>query len=197
EQLDKILAVRERTPGLRKIVVFDMEGLRGFSDPQVISLEELIMLGRARAREHPAEWEARIAMPKAGGMAIIVYTSGTTGPYKAAIGIGAKASAYEVDGKPVPLSLRIARAAADWLVLKNIRVILGLNRIRWAITGAAPISPDLIAWYWAMGVKMYEVYGQTENAGLATSNYPGHLKVGSIGSACPGTAVQVSPQGEI
>ncbi len=95
------------------------------------------------------------------------------------------------------LPLRMARAAADWLVLKNIRVILGLNRIRWAITGAAPISPDLIAWYWAMGVKMYEVYGQTENAGLATSNYPGHLKVGTIGQAAPGTEVKLSPQGEI
>ena len=90
-----------------------------------------------------------------------------------------------------------ARAAADWLVLKNIRVILGLNRIRWAITGAAPISPDLIAWYWAMGVRMYEVYGQTENAGLATSNYPGHLKVGTIGQTAPGTELKLSPQGEI
>ena len=64
EQLDKILAVRERTPGLRKIIVFDMEGLRGFSDPQVMSLEELIALGEQRAREHPTEWESRIAMPQ-------------------------------------------------------------------------------------------------------------------------------------
>src|SRR4029079_11834152 len=85
EQLDKILAVRERTPGLRKIVVFDMEGLRGFSDPQVISLEALSALGETYAREHPAEWESRIAMPKAAEVAIIVYTSGTTGPSKGAM----------------------------------------------------------------------------------------------------------------
>ena len=51
EQLDKILAVRERTPGLRKIIVFDMEGLRTFSDPQVMSLDELTRAWRgARAR---------------------------------------------------------------------------------------------------------------------------------------------------
>ena len=51
EQLDKILAVRERTPGLRKIIVFDMEGLRTFSDPQVMSLDELTRARRgARAR---------------------------------------------------------------------------------------------------------------------------------------------------
>ena len=96
--------------------------------------------------------------------------------YQAAIALGHKASAYELEGKPVPALLRAARAIGDWLVLKNIRVVLGLDRIRWAVTGAAPISPDLIAWYWAMGVQMYEVYGQTENAGLATSNYPGHAQ---------------------
>jgi long-chain acyl-CoA synthetase len=97
----------------------------------------------------------------------------------------------------VPLPLRIARAVADRLVLKNIRVMLGLDRMRWAITGAAPISPDLIAWYWAMGVKMYEVYGQTENAGLATANKPGKLKVGTIGTSAPETELKLSPQGEI
>ena len=48
-----------------------------------------------------------------------------------------------------------------------------------------------------MGVRMYEVYGQTENAGLATSNYPGHLKVGTIGQTAPGTELKLSPQGEI
>ncbi len=44
---------------------------------------------------------------------------------------------------------------------------------------------------------MFEVYGQTENAGLATANWPGHIRIGSIGSACPGTEVKLSPQGEI
>jgi long-chain acyl-CoA synthetase len=75
--------------------------------------------------------------------------------------------------------------------------MLGLNRIRYAATGAAPISPDLIRWYWALGIKMYELYGQTENTGLATSNYRGHIKIGSIGPACPGTELKISPQGEI
>ncbi len=117
--------------------------------------------------------------------------------YRAAIALGYKASAYEVRGQRPPALLRMARAVTDWLALKNIRVLLGLNRIRWAVTGAAPISPDLVAWYWALGVRMYEVYGQTENAGLATSNHPGALKVGSIGVAAPDTGLKLSPQGEI
>jgi long-chain acyl-CoA synthetase len=303
EQLDKILAVRGRTPGLRKIVVFDMEGLRGFADPQVMPIEELYALGRAHASAHPELWQQRIALAKPDDVAIIVYTSGTTGPskgamlthrniifqvgafkrigiqiaetdealnflplchvaerfggcynhiaamhivnfaeapdtvpqnlrevaphfllavprvweklysgitialkegtalgrlaYRAAIGLGMKASAYEIAGKTVPAPLRVARAIADRLVLKNMRVLMGLDRMRWAITGAAPISPDLINWYWALGIKMYEVYGQTENAGLATSNAPGTIKVGSIGVAAPGTELELSPQGEI
>ena len=82
-------------------------------------------------------------------------------------------------------------------MLKNIRVVMGLDRIRYAVTGAAPISPDLINWYWALGIRMYEVYGQTENAGLATANYPGRAKIGTIGIAAPGTEVKLSPNGEI
>ena len=87
-----------------------------------------------------------------------------------------------------------ARSATGWCS-RTSACVLGLDRIRWAITGAAPISPDLIAWYWAMGVKMYEVYGQTENAGLATSNYPGHLKVGTIGQAAAGHRAQAVAAG--
>jgi long-chain acyl-CoA synthetase len=117
--------------------------------------------------------------------------------YRAAIGLGLKASAFELAGKPVPAPLRLGRAVGDWLVLKNIRVMLGLDRIRYAVTGAAPISPDLIGWYWALGIRMFEVYGQTENAGLATANWPGHVRIGSIGSAAPGTEVKLSPEGEI
>src|SRR2546423_13835641 len=111
--------------------------------------------------------------------------------------LGSRPSAFEIEGKPVPALLRTARAIGDRLVLKNIRVVLGLDRIRWAVTGAAPISPDLIAWYWAMGVKTYELYGQTENAGLATSNHPGRLKIGTIGQVEAGTELKLSPQGEI
>lgn len=303
EQLDKILAVRERTPDLVKIIVFDLEGLRDFRDPQVMSLAELREHGKKYIGKNPGVWEQRIAKPKADDVAIIVYTSGTTGPskgallthrniifqggaferinlaihdtdealnflplchvaeriggcynhiasmhivnfaeapdtvpqnlrevaphiflavprvweklysgvtialkdgtalgrvaYKTAISLGRKASEYELQGRAVPIALRMARAVGDWLVLKNVRVVMGLNRIRYAATGAAPISPDLISWYWALGIRMYEVYGQTENAGLATSNLPGKIKIGTIGLPSPGTEVKLSEHGEI
>ena len=55
---------------------------------------------------------------------------------------------------------------------------------RFAGTGAAPIAPDLIKWYRALGVDMREVYGQTENCGLATG-MPDRIKLGTVGTAAP------------
>jgi long-chain acyl-CoA synthetase len=85
EQLDKALEVRNLLPLLRKIVVFDTEGLRGFSDPGVISLKELRELGIAYAKDHPTELRSRSAAVKPKDLAILVYTSGTTGKPKGAM----------------------------------------------------------------------------------------------------------------
>src|SRR3990167_6039931 len=85
EQLDKALEVRAQLPGLRKIVVFDMEGLRDLSDPGVISLEALRALGRDYAVKHAGALEQRVASCQPGDLAILVYTSGTTGKPKGAM----------------------------------------------------------------------------------------------------------------
>ncbi len=117
--------------------------------------------------------------------------------YAWAMGIGEKRASYLMDGKTPPIMTRIAYWIANRLVLHNIKTLMGLHRLRWAGTGAAPISPDLIKWYWAMGIRLYEVYGQTENTGVATSNTPSHLKVGSIGVPAPDTEMKLSDDGEI
>ena len=85
EQLDKALEVRARLPHLRKIVVFDMDGLHRFSDPMVISLEELRRLGAEHHRAHPELWEQRLAARRPEDLAILIYTSGTTGKPKGAM----------------------------------------------------------------------------------------------------------------
>ena len=85
EQLDKALEVRERLPRLHQIVVFDMEGLRDFVDPRVISLAALRELGRATCETHPGALDARVAACRPEDLAILVYTSGTTGRPKGAM----------------------------------------------------------------------------------------------------------------
>jgi hypothetical protein len=85
EQLDKILACRARCPTLEKIVVFDMEGLSGFSDPMVLSLDEFLALGRNHMQGREALWNEMIESRSPNDLAILVYTSGTTGPPKGAM----------------------------------------------------------------------------------------------------------------
>src|SRR5690606_24432463 len=80
EQLDKYLAIRERVPSLKKVIVYDMEGLRDFADPMVIPIEQLYELGFAYDKAHPEEWEKRIDAAEAEDLMILIYTSGTTGP---------------------------------------------------------------------------------------------------------------------
>ena len=60
EQLDKVLEVRERTPTLEKIVIFDMEGLRKLDDPMCLSFDALLELGREYGDAHPEVWDAEI-----------------------------------------------------------------------------------------------------------------------------------------
>lgn len=117
--------------------------------------------------------------------------------YKLAIGIGYRIAEARLEGQEPGLGLKIAFWFADQLVLRNIKRIIGIDRCKWLVTGAAPISPDLIKWYLALGKDMREVYGQTENVGLATSPPEYRVKLGSIGLAVPNTQVKLSPEGEI
>src|ERR1700709_1325585 len=85
EQLDKILSCRARCPPLGKIVVFDMEGLNAFSDPMVMSLAEFMALGANHLQGRETLWSEMVGSRGAGDLAILVYTSGTTGPPKGAM----------------------------------------------------------------------------------------------------------------
>ncbi|MFH1626290.1 MAG: AMP-binding protein [Pseudomonadota bacterium] len=85
EQLDKVLEVRVNLPKLEKIITIDMEGLKHFRDPMVISLDELIGLGRDLEERDPNLFEARLNEPDAQDTALLIYTSGTTGPPKGAM----------------------------------------------------------------------------------------------------------------
>jgi len=85
EQLDKALVFRKNTPSLKKIIVWDMEGLRHFKDPMVMSFEELIDLGDKARKEDPSMFYKLIETTHAEDIAGIIYTSGTTGRPKGAM----------------------------------------------------------------------------------------------------------------
>lgn len=117
--------------------------------------------------------------------------------YKWAIGAGYKIADKKLNGETPNKLEEFKFWLADHLVLKNVKRLLGLDRAHYLGSGAAPISPDLIKWYWALGLSMYEVYGQTENTGVATTNLPDQYKLGTVGVAAPETEVRISDEGEI
>ncbi|QRR33450.1 long-chain fatty acid--CoA ligase [Hydrogenophaga sp. YM1] len=303
EQLDKTLAVRAQLPLLRKIVVVDMEGLRDFHDDQVISLDALRALGRDHLAQHPQMLEQRVAGVGPDDLAILVYTSGTTGKpkgamhshkglvytvrgynailprydsdecmcflplchiaermggeyfslytgarlnfvenpetvpenvreiaptvftavprvwekfysgvmialkeasrlqqaaYAWAIGVGQRVADHVLKGEAVPGGLKLRFRLARLLVLDNVRKLIGIHRSRFLVTGAAPISPDLVRWYLALGVPMLEVWGMTETCGASTGVPAQRIKPGSIGPAAQYNEVRLdAATGEI
>lgn len=117
--------------------------------------------------------------------------------YQFALDLGKRRAVHLKNNKKAPLGLRLVVAIFDFLVLKNIRMTLGIDKCRWITTGAAPIAPELIEWYWSLGVPMFEVYGQTECSGLATCNLPEAHRIGSVGKAAEGVEVALSSDNEI
>ena len=302
EQLDKILEVRGECPSLKQIIVFDMEGLNDFHDDQVLSYEEFLKIGEKTNQENPNLWESLVNNVSPDDIAILVYTSGTTGPSKGAminhtnllysintgydifdvmeheeqlsflplchilersvsvmiplktgavvnfaesidtvpenirevsptvfiavpriwekfyssitilmkdatfvgkffyqfsINVGSKYKEYFIDGKEPPLSLKLSYWICNQLVLKNIKKLLGLNNCRYALSGAAPISPDLINWYLSLGIDMREGWGMTETAGVGTAFYSREIKLGHVGRAVNDSEVRIAQDGEI
>ena len=117
--------------------------------------------------------------------------------YRRAIACGHRRAAYLMEGRPVPFRLEARYRVWDWLVLANLRRMIGFDRARRVTTGAAPISPDLLCWYWAIGLVMLEGYGQTESSGILSVNLPDRNKVGSVGLAVPGVELRVADDGEL
>ncbi len=85
EQFDKALVFRENTPKLRKLIVWDMEGLKHFKDPMLMSFQELLELGRETDLKNPNLFRELTELAQPEDPAGIIYTSGTTGPPKGAL----------------------------------------------------------------------------------------------------------------
>ena len=300
EQLDKALEVRNQLPSLERIVVMDPEGLGEFSDPQVMTLDELRALGRAAW--DPEGLQARLRDASEEDVAILLYTSGTTGPpkgamlthrnllwtaealgranalyptdsslsflplshiaermlsvylplvwgfvvyfaesldtlfqnlqevrptilfavprlweklysqltlhmreadplkraaYELALRVGRRYALARLGGEPLSPGLRAAHALAELWVLRPLRRRLGLDRVRFAVSGAAPIAPEILEFYHALGVRIREVYGQTEGSGPTTIHQGDAIRLGTVGQPLPGVEVRLAEDGEI
>jgi long-chain acyl-CoA synthetase len=133
------------------------------------------------------------------GISILVSDATQMGKlaYKLAVKAGMKRADYVIGGGKAPALVELQFKIWDFLVLRNLRRMTGLSRLRLGTSGAAPISPELLKWYRAIGVPLIEGYGQTEGSGLTTVNQIDHNKVGTVGPAIPGIELRIADDGEI
>jgi long-chain acyl-CoA synthetase len=89
------------------------------------------------------------------------------------------------------VSSRIVYAIGYPLVFRALKERIGLRRVRYATSGAAPIAPEVLRDFLGMGVPLFELYGMTENSAVATTNYPGANKVGTVGMPYKGTELRI------
>ena len=302
EQLDKLLSIIPEVPKLVKAIVYDRKNLDSFNHDKVIFMDELYSIGREFLSKNSDFFENEVGKSKPEDVAIIVYTSGTTGApkgamitqenllyagstqkhlirffpsdelfcflplchiyerttsglnpimnkttvnfaesietvfenlqevspmyfagvpriyekihsnftlalseatnlskwiYGFAIWVGLKKVELDLEQSSGSLGVNLLNKIFDFLVFRNLRRMLGFDRITKAVTGAAPISPDLIKWYLAIGVPIVEGYGMTETAAAMTVNIPENNRVGTVGRLYPGSHVRIADDGEI
>jgi long-subunit acyl-CoA synthetase (AMP-forming) len=86
--------------------------------------------------------------------------------------------------------------ALDQAVLGPVRERLGLDRMRWAMSGAAAIAPEVLEFFMALGVTIVEAWGMSETTGVASVNPLGRVKVGTVGVTFPGVEMRIEQDGE-
>jgi long-chain acyl-CoA synthetase len=113
-----------------------------------------------------------------------------------AIKLGVKVRDLMIRGEEVPEEMRVPFEEADEQLFKNVRAIFG-GRVRQATSGAAPIAHEILEFFYACGVPVFEGYGMTETATAATTSTLEHHRFGTVGRALPGVELKIADDGEI
>lgn len=93
---------------------------------------------------------------------------------------------------------RLAYLLGNPLFFRSLKERVGLRRCRWAGSGAAPIAPEVLEFFMGLGVPVFELYGMTENSAIATVNFAGRVKLGTVGEPYPGIGLRIDEEtGEI
>lgn len=308
EQTDKVLEAQRNEGGLPDLVTVicvDMKGMRRYANEGLMSFAAVMALGAREEERYGAAVDSALAVGTPDDVAIIVYTSGTTGMPKGALLthrnmlhtseqvvaiLGLNSETYSVlcylplchvaersfstvmqlltgcvvnfaesvdtvvvnlreiaprgflgvpriwekmrqsvhyrirdatafqrrvfeacmrFGRPIAerrianggalasISDRLAFAALWLLCFRSLRRFLGLDRVRAGFCGGATVSPEVLLFFWILGIPIYQIYGMTESAGVAYMQHPGVTRLGSSGRLIEGLAQRLAEDGEL
>jgi len=302
EQADKILTIKDQLPFLEKMIVIDMKGLRKYDEPMMLSFHEVEEIGEEVREKSPSFFHEMIQATGSQDVAIIVYTSGTTGPPKGAmlshknitsvvdsffqvlpitqadslvsvlplchvaerlfslfipmrsgctinfaesidtlqadmaeisptifltvprilekmhsavtikmqdahplkrwaydrfLPIGQEVAERRLSKREITLFSRVAYLLAYLFVFRPLRNRLGLLQVRECVSGAAPLSKDIMKFFHSIGLMVKEAYGSTECTGVFSVPKGDDIEIGTVGKPIPGWEYQIAGDGEI
>ena len=114
-----------------------------------------------------------------------------------AMKIGKKRAEARLSPEGVPPMLKLTYSIVHFAVFRKLKERLGFERIRVAISGAAPISADVLKFYHAIGIPLRQIYGQTEDTGPTSMHQGDIIEADSVGPAIPGVEIKIAEDGEI
>lgn len=168
---------------------------------QVTCVADLAKLAEALPDARPHSFFAVPRVWQKFKAAIDVGLAAETGAKKRiaewAVKTGIRAARAELTGRTLPPGLALEHRLADKLVLSKLRRRLGLEECRFPASGASAISPDILEFFWGLGIRIYEVWGMSETGGATTANTPGHTKLGSVGRVVQGMEITLAEDGEL
>lgn len=114
-----------------------------------------------------------------------------------ATGVGLSVAEQRNHGRQPPLGERVQHKLATKLIYSKVKPKVGLGRARVCVSGAAPVSAEVLRFLAGLDIVVHEVYGQSEDCGPTTFNPPGNTRFGTVGPPMPGVEVRIADDGEV